>query len=222
MVIFHALQNVNDVLCRIKKSHSNDFGSVCILAVGDLFQLAPVAECGVYCQPQNPQKPDDLAPILWHNFKIHELTEVMWQKSKEFAAMLNAVCVKVPDDHSNEDLILLSHDLKIDCSHKDYPLHAMHVYPTNNSCFAWNTKMINTLAGDIYICKAIHKYKDHQTNLVDGCFPTDPHKTGNLLEVFPIKVGARLMLITNIDVGDGLTNGAMGTITHVIVPDATR
>ena len=51
----------------------------------------------------------------------------MWQKGKEFAAMLNAVHVKVPDKHSNKDLVLHSHELKIDCKHENYPLHAMYV-----------------------------------------------------------------------------------------------
>ena len=146
----------------------------------------------------------------------------MGPKGNGFAAMLNAVHVKVPDEHSDEDMMLHSCELKIDCSHEDYPLHAMHVYTTNNSCFTWTTKMINSLAGDMYICKAIDKCKDHLTNLADVSFPTNPHKTGNLLEMLPIKVGARVMLTTNIDVGDGLTNGALGTVTHVIVQDATR
>ena len=44
-----------------------------------------------------------------------------------------------------------------------------------------------------------------------------PPKTGNLVELFNVKVGAWVMLTTNIDVGDGLTNGAMGTVSAVIL-----
>ena len=40
--------------------------------------------------------------------------------------------------------------------------------------------------------------------------PLNPHLTGNLLTVFQFKIGARVMITTNIDVSDGLTNGAMG------------
>ena len=42
-----------------------------------------------------------------------------------------------------------------------------------------------------------------------------PHLTGNLLTVFQFKIGARVMKTTNIDVSDGLTNSAMGTVTNV-------
>ena len=125
MVWFHGLPKVNDVVCRIKKVSFKWFWQ-CLHS--GCRRLTPVGtSCWTHCVPQTPQKPEDLAPILWHNFKIHELTEMMWQKDKEFAAMLNAVCIKVTDEHSNEDLMLHSCELKIECSHEDYPFHAMHV-----------------------------------------------------------------------------------------------
>ena len=39
-----------------------------------------------------------------------------------------------------------------------------------------------------------------------------PQKMGNLRKVLHVKVGARVMLTTNIDVSDGLSNGAVGTV----------
>ena len=47
-------------------------------------------------------------------------------------------------------------------------------------------------------------------------FHLKPQKTGNLRKVLHVKVGARLMLTTNIDVSDGLTNGTVGTVKYVI------
>ena len=37
-----------------------------------------------------------------------------------------------------------------------------------------------------------------------------------------MKVGARVMLTTDIDVSDGLTNGAVGTVKYVITQEITE
>ena len=51
--------------------------------------------------------------------------------------------------------------------------------------------------------------------------PTNPCETGNLRKFLTVKINARVMITTNIDVADGLTNGAMGTITNVITDQIT-
>ena len=51
--------------------------------------------------------------------------------------------------------------------------------------------------------------------------PTNPCETGNLQKVLTIKINARVMITTNTDVADGLTNGAMGTVTNVVIDQTT-
>ena len=51
------------------------------------------------------------------------------------------------------------------------------------------------------------------------CLPI--HKTGNLWKVLTVKINARIMNTTNIDVIDGLINGAMGTVTDVVIDQTT-
>ena len=51
--------------------------------------------------------------------------------------------------------------------------------------------------------------------------PTNPHETGNLRKVLTVKIHARVMITTNIDVTDGLTNGAMGTVANVVIDETT-
>ena len=51
--------------------------------------------------------------------------------------------------------------------------------------------------------------------------PTNPHETGNLTKILSVKVNAKVMITTNIDVSDGLTNGAMGTVTNVVIDERT-
>ena len=50
---------------------------------------------------------------------------------------------------------------------------------------------------------------------------TNPHETGNLQKVLTVKSNARVMITTNVDVSDGLTNGAMGTVTNVVIEQTT-
>ena len=53
-------------------------------------------------------------------------------------------------------------------------------------------------------------------------FSLKPQKTGNLRKVLHVKVGSRVMVITNIDVSDELTNGAVGTVKYVITEEITK
>ena len=47
--------------------------------------------------------------------------------------------------------------------------------------------------------------------------PERPHETGNLRKILQVKVSARVMITTNIDVSDGLTNGAMGFVSNIVM-----
>ena len=51
--------------------------------------------------------------------------------------------------------------------------------------------------------------------------PMNPHETSKLRKVLTVKINARVMITTNIDVKDGLTNGAMGIVTNVVIDETT-
>ena len=90
--------HVSDTFKKIKQN-SDDWGGVAILAVGDFYQLPPVGQTPVYRQPKKIRSPSDLAPLLWDDFMIHELDQVMRQKDKEFAYALNRICKAPPEIH---------------------------------------------------------------------------------------------------------------------------
>ena len=58
--------------------------------------------------------------------------------------------------------------------------------------------------------------KDIHANVAEVTNSTNPNETGNLLGVLQVKVSACVMLTTNADVTDGLTDGAISTVTHVV------
>ena len=47
--------------------------------------------------------------------------------------------------------------------------------------------------------------KDDCTELANITMSTNPHETGNLTKILTVKVNARVMITTNINVNDGLT-----------------
>ena len=63
--------------------------------------------------------------------------------------------------------------------------------------------------------------KDDCTELANVTLPTNPSETGNLQKVLTVRINARVMITMNIDVTDGLTNGAMGTVTNVVIGQTT-
>ena len=102
------------------------------------------------------------------------------------------------------------------------PKDVTHVYAQNHYCHEWNNKRITSLQGDKYECVAFPSKKDHCTELTTIDVSLKPQKAGNLRKVLHVKVGARVMLTTNIDVSDGLTNCAVGTVKYVITKGITK
>ena len=77
------------------------------------------------------------------------------------------------------------------------------------------------LPGKEFTNIATDSKKDDCTEVANITMPTNPHDTGNLNEILTVKINARVMITTNINVTDGLTNGAMGTVTNVVIDEKT-
>ena len=122
----------------------------------------------------------------------------------------------MPDVGSVEDVLLQQHEVKVERTHPKYPKNVMHVFAQNKYCDKWNEFMLKSLPGDTSICVAHDSKKDNKMNLANINIPNKPSATGNLTKELKIKVGARVMITTNIDVSDRLTNGVMGTIVNIV------
>ena len=211
-------RDINLRLCKIMHGdlRKYDFGGISMLLVGDLYQLPPVMQCPIF-QNHKIKEPGDMAPSPWHTFMLHELGQIMRQKDIQFSNLLNVVRMKQPDHNSHEDQMLKAREIKVEPSHSDYPRHAMHVFATNAEAALWNENMLEDLQSEMFSYVADDSRKDRLANIAKIIFSDSPHETGNLLMILKVKVGARVMLTNNIDVTDGLTNGAMGTVTKVII-----
>ena len=97
----------------------------------------------------------------------------------------------------------------------------MHVYAQNVHCDEWNENRLKLLPGREFTNIATDSKKDDCTQLANVTLPTNSCETGNLQEVLTVKINARVLITTNIDVNDGLINGAMGTDTNVVIDQRT-
>ncbi|XP_065576384.1 uncharacterized protein LOC136037591 [Artemia franciscana] len=183
---------------------SKPFGGLTIILVGDLYQLPPV-----FGKPLFHQDDGSLTENLWNKFQKWELTEVVRQKDKSFIDLLTYVrkrkkstpfdphhlatlrsrCVKVPDDN------------------------IIRIYPTNKPTLAYNCKMLQTTRNPIITVTALDTIATRTGDRVLAA-PLTTVKS-HLPPQIHLSVGARVILTSNVDVENGLSNGARGTITAI-------
>ena len=84
-----------------------------------------------------------------------------------------------------------------------------------------NKHRLKLLPGREFTNIATDSKKDDCTELANVTMPTNPHETGNLKNILTVKINSRVMNTTNIDVTDGLMNGAMGTVTNAVIDQTT-
>ena len=217
MVGSNLLLQIHKRLQQLKGSTDDiTFGNVSILAVGDLFQLQPVAQPYIFQEVNDMYARLHGSGSLWiDEFQMIELDVIMRQRNdKEFAEVLCRVRV---GKCTQEDLCLLK-SRNITDDNKDYPHTALHVYRLNKDVDQDNINKLNHLApSDQQVTiVAIDNTKDKHTKQLDMTMPKSRSNTGGLISELHLAIGAKVMLTVNVDVSDGLVNGARGTVEGII------
>ena len=213
MVSSTLLYYIHRRLQEIKGCQNNQstFGDVTVIAVGDFYQLKPVKNSFVFELPNDGYAA--LHDPLWYQFKFTELTQIMRQKDdKRFAELLNHVRT---NSCTEEDIKLLE-SRSISADSTDYPFESLHVYTTWKNVNKYNAKMMSKLQGTVYTLKSIDTKIDTNSG-VEVRFSNRASDTGGLLDELQLVAGCRVMLKYNIDVSDGLVNGATGKVLHIVL-----
>jgi len=206
-------QNVRDDI--VQSENRRNFGNINILLVGDPYQLPAVMQTPIY-RPPNIKSLEDFQKPLWNDFRLHELTQVMRQKDINFANLLSRLRVAPPAANTEDDLILQSRQLNVTFADESYPKQVLHVFAQNDAASVYNEQMLAHMDDrPLHSCVAEDRV-DSAYGKEKPSFSKKPSETGNLLQNLKVKVGARVMLTNNLDVPDGLTNGAFGTITCIV------
>ena len=113
---------------QIEGTTDGNWGDICVLAVGDLYQLPPFAHCPIYMSPQTVHTLGNIAPNGREKMQLHELTQSMRQKGIKFVNCLNKICTTVLLEGSKEDRMLQNCELKMNPNDEKYPSDAVHIY----------------------------------------------------------------------------------------------
>ncbi|XP_013855916.1 ATP-dependent DNA helicase PIF1 [Austrofundulus limnaeus] len=196
-------------LKQIKGSH-RPFGGMSVLAVGDFYQLPPVR----HSKPLCVFDPADID--LWHeHFHMITLTEIMRQKDDvAFAEMLNRIRVKERrDELSQADRDLLSRTVT---EPELCPTDVLHIFATNKQVNEHNTATLEKFHSNIIKIDADDFQKDPQTGRMSRQNRPLAGRRGDLPDTLNVAEGARVMLTRNLNVQQGLVNGAFGQLVRVV------
>jgi hypothetical protein len=220
MVGSNTLLEIHKRLQQIKGVISDKvFGDVSVLAVGDFYQLPSIGQPAIYDRVTDSYAQLYGSGSLWVDFfEMIKLDKIMRQKDDlRFTELL---CRMRKAECTAEDIELLK-SREITENTPNYPNNALHVYRLNVDVDARNNIMLNTIASinDQYTIEAQDSVSGQTKHINLNQLSKKRSETGGLHGVLKIAVNARIMLTANVDVSDGLVNGAMGAIVNIITND---
>ncbi|XP_078794680.1 uncharacterized protein LOC144988284 [Oryzias latipes] len=206
MVDHNLLAYIHGRLRQIKQTgNSALFGNVCIIAVGDFFQLPPVRGKPLYVE--------NVGMDLWCGvFKIVCLETIVRQKDQEFAKLLGRVRTRCKGTE-----MLKSDIQQLKSRETGEGSAALHIFPTNGQVNQHNLTHLHSSCPDYVTIKAQDYVNCKETGrqvLLSGNHSNANNTclAGRLL----LGKNARVMLCKNVDVADGLVNGACGIVTDIV------
>ena len=192
------------------------FGGLSVIAVGDLYQLKPVGDFLICLDLKVGAS--SLARNLWKElFTMYELVDIMRQKDDlAFAQLLNRLRL---NEMTEEDKQVLQTRV-FDRDAGDYPKDAVHLFARNFYVKKHNDNILSQLPGEKFVIpchdnvvSANIPAKECQTLI--NSLPDDYSKTGQLMKSLTVVVGMIVVHTANVDVEDGLTNGATGVVKQI-------
>ncbi len=206
MLNIETFEYVNEVLKEIRENNE-PFGGIQVLLIGDFFQLPPVEEESLerkYC----------FDSCLWEELNLQNvvLKKNYRQNEEKFVtalAHMRTNCLEV------EDIELLdTRNTDLDTSETDI----LHIFSTNNEANQYNITKFNRIDEPIRILEAQDGVYRGNKPVYDDFNESEKY----ILEIFSkncraekeiaLKLGAKVMLLVNMDFNKGLINGSCGTI----------
>ncbi|XP_052696227.1 uncharacterized protein LOC128174822 [Crassostrea angulata] len=210
MVFKKLLYYIHERLVQIKKCRE-PFGGVCVIAVGDFYQLPPVKQRkDERLYKQNMTYPMDYWLDL---FKVIELKEIMRQRDDMlFAQVLNSLRVRERNEPFTEE----QSSMLEDCI-REGPEDALHVFSTNDEVNTFNLTMLQKSCENLLEIDAKDYRKDKTSGkLILKNKPMTKSRSDGLPSTLILSIKARVMLTRNCNVEDGLVNGVMGHICRFV------
>ena len=192
------------------------FGGLSVIAVGDLYQLKPVGDFLICLDLKVGAS--SLARNLWKElFTMYELVDIMRQKDDlAFAQLLNRLRL---NEMTVEDKQMLQTRV-FDRDTGDYPKDAVHLFARNFYVKKHNDNILSQLPGEKIVIPCHDNVVSanipaKECQRLINSLPDDYSKTGQLMKSLTVVVGMIVVHTANVDVEDGLTNGATGVVKQI-------
>ena len=185
------------------------FADLNIILVGDLLQLPPVQGTFIFKTPLNIKYQANKDTLdLWGSFKPKILKYN--HRQGEAGAWTQALNEFRVGNVTEEGEAMLR---ERQTTEPFLDAEAMHIFYENADVKKHNDRMLNSLPSQLVSITAAQKLKK-------GCRSIINSKKGTIgetqfLETLNIKIGARVNLIYNVNVIDGLVNGAYGKVVGI-------
>ena len=144
-----------------------------------------------------------------------ELYQTMCQQGDNtFIGFLNRVrtCTGTPSD---EDCKILSERI-VNKSDDNYPKDAMHIWAENQPVDAHNEEMLDMINETLVTITAYDVFPSNVSDLdINKALKRGRCSNAGLANTIKLKVGACVMLATNLDVENRLINGQIGTVLQI-------
>ena len=197
------------------------YGGLAVFFFGDLCQLRPVKSSFIFTEGTSREDETGasaLAP-LWNMFSTLTLEVNHRQgEDKPYAEMLNRIR---RDKQTADDLLPLMERVR-ELGHPDLEQADVWIAGKKLPCERRNNECIERLPGEAIVIPASHA-NPVQTNYRPPINAKDGtvHDTG-YPDKLRVKLGARVMIIDNVNVADGLCNGQLGTLVALVYTKTGR
>ncbi|KAG5666226.1 putative ATP-dependent DNA helicase PIF1, partial [Polypedilum vanderplanki] len=205
---------------------TREFAGRSVIVVGDFNQLRPVGASYVFTNKKAHHR-NSLTVLCenpqWSPFRLFELTEIMRQKDDlRFAEALTRLAYGRTTAEDNS--MISSRCFSID--EDSLPLdvrRCLRLIATNKEVDMFNSERARQMVNDgaqKYTFTAVDSFVGTYTNSQKNkarheLEVMDKKNTQNLIRQLDLIIGLRYMVSTNIDVSDGLFNGASGILRFV-------
>ncbi len=208
MLSAELFEKIDELLKTIRNNHLKPFGGMQMILSGDLFQLLPV-----FTEQDTDKRLIIESELFNEYFKDSTFmltTNFRQNDDKTFSELLDRIRL---GQHTKEDTDILkgyvsnSNEKKI-----------IHLVPTNRMADSINKIEMEKLKTQQKVFKTKFQTKVSKRYFGDKKIYEyeleKQFKSRNIFEL-TLKVGARVMLLRNIDVEAGLVNGSLGTIKSI-------
>ncbi|GFV12937.1 ATP-dependent DNA helicase [Trichonephila clavipes] len=209
MIGCDVLHKTNLRLQEITGVHDQPFGNLNIIFCGDLHQLPPVNASLVYKGPRN----SICGPVLWPSLDYYPLEQVMRQSDSTFSEILTKI--GNGERLGTEQIALIESRFRSRAWCKVNVPATVRLFHRNHDVDAYNNNAFIPEFENI----ADDKMIGYNTLTEVATARRNLHKmiveSGSLPYSLKLAVGYPYMITMNLDVEDGIVNGAIGTLKYI-------